>query len=165
MTLRAAKIALVFAIALYYTLVVFNNLNDYNTNYQFARHVLMMDTTFPGNHGMWRAVNNSGWHTAFYIGIIGWESVVMLLCWIGGWRMLRDRSGSGTTFEQSKMLAVAALTLALLMWLVAFVSVGGEWFFMWQSSTWNGEEAAARMFTIIGVVFLILVQPEREIHS
>ena len=162
MTLRATKISLVIAIALFYTLIVFNNLNDYNTNYQFARHVLMMDSTVPGNHGMWRAMNSPGWHTAFYIGIICWESMVMLLCWVGSWRMLRHRAGSGATFEQSKRVAIAALTLALLMWLVAFLSVGGEWFLMWQSRTWNGEDAAFRMFAIIGIVLLLLVQPETE---
>ena len=162
MTLRVSKISLVLAVAFFYTLVVFNNLNDYNTNYQFARHVLMMDSTVPGNHAMWRAVNNSGWHTTFYIGIIAWELVVTLLCWLGSWKMLRCRLSSGATFEQSKRLPIAALTLALLMWLVAFVSVGGEWFLMWQSSVWNGEAAAFRMFTIIGVVLLLLVQPETE---
>jgi predicted small integral membrane protein len=71
-------------------------------------------------------MNSAGWHTAFYIGIICWESMVMLLCWVGSWQMLRHRAGSGATFEQSKRVAIAALTLALLMWLVAFLSVGGE---------------------------------------
>jgi predicted small integral membrane protein len=162
MTLRATKISLVIAVAFFHTLVVFNNLNDYNTNYQFARHVLMMDSTVPGNHGMWRALQSPEWHTAFYIGIICWESMVMLLCWVGSWQMLRHRGGRGTTFEQSKRVAIAALTLSLLMWLVAFLSVGGEWFLMWQSRTWNGEDVAFRMFTIIGIVLLLLVQPETE---
>jgi predicted small integral membrane protein len=31
---------------------------------------------------------------------------------------------------------------------------------MWQSHTWNGQEEAFRMFTIVGVVFLIVVQRE-----
>ena len=57
MTLRVAKTLLVLAVAGYYTLVVFDNLTDYDSNYQFVRHVLMMDSTFPGNHGMWRAMN------------------------------------------------------------------------------------------------------------
>jgi predicted small integral membrane protein len=45
------------------------------------------------------------------------------------------------------------------MWLVAFLSVGGEWFLMWQSKTWNGQEAAFRMFTVIGIVLLLVAQP------
>ena len=37
---------------------------------------------------------------------------------------------------------------------------GGEWFLMWQSKMWNGQEEAFRMFTIVGVVFLVVVQRE-----
>lgn len=47
MTLRVAKTLLVFGVALYYAIIVFNNVTDYNSNYQFVRHVLMMDSTFP----------------------------------------------------------------------------------------------------------------------
>ena len=70
MTLRVAKLALVFAVAIFYSLVVLNNTTDYDSNYQFVRHVLMMDSTFPGNRGMWRAVNSPVWHTLFYLAII-----------------------------------------------------------------------------------------------
>jgi predicted small integral membrane protein len=31
---------------------------------------------------------------------------------------------------------------------------------MWQSEMWNGQEEAFRMFTIVGVVFLGVVQRE-----
>jgi len=48
------------------------------------------------------------------------------------------------------------------MWLVAFLSIGGEWFLMWQSKTWNGQEAAFRMFTVIGIVLLLVAQTEGE---
>ena len=56
--LRVSKTVLVFAIAVFYTILVLNNITDYGSNYEFVRHVLMMDSTFPGNHGMWRAVNS-----------------------------------------------------------------------------------------------------------
>lgn len=58
MALRVSKAILVFAIALFYTILVLNNITDYGSNYQFVRHVLMMDSTSPGNHVMWRAVNS-----------------------------------------------------------------------------------------------------------
>jgi predicted small integral membrane protein len=60
MVTRTAKILLLVALALLYTLVVFDNVTDFDSNYQFVRHVLMMDDTFPGNHGMWRALPQSG---------------------------------------------------------------------------------------------------------
>lgn len=158
--LRAAKIALVFGVAIFYTFVVFNNVTDYDSNYQFVRHVLMMDSTFPGNHGMWRAINSPAAHTAFYVSIISWEALTMLLCWWGAARMLRAFNAHATEFDSAKAGAIAALTLSLLMWLVAFLSVGGEWFLMWQSKNWNGQEAAFRMFTVVGIVLLLVAQRE-----
>jgi len=160
MSVRFAKLLLVLAVALFYTFVVFNNLTDYDSNYQLVRHVLMMDSTFPANQGMWRALNSPAMHTAFYLSIITWESLTMLLSWWGGWKLARAILAPPAEFHQAKRVAIAALTLALLMWLVAFLSVGGEWFLMWQSKIWNGQEAAFRMFTVIGIVLLLVVQPD-----
>jgi predicted small integral membrane protein len=162
MTLRVAKLSLVFAVALYFTVVVFNNITDYNSNYQFVRHVLMMDSNTLGNHEMWRAMNSPASHTAFYVGIILWEALVMLLCWWGGLRLTRALSAPAPVFMRAKSISVTALTLALLMWLVAFLTVGGEWFLMWQSKTWNGQEAAFRMFTVVGIILLWLVQSDSD---
>ena len=162
MTLRIAKTVLVFAVALFYSFVVFNNVADYNSNYQFIRHVLMMDSTFPGNQGMWRAINSPTTHTAFYISIIVWESVTVLLCWAGAIRLARALRATAAAFHQAKRTAILALTLSLLMWLVAFLSVGAEWFLMWQSKTWNGQEAAFRMFTIIALILILLIFPDTD---
>ena len=160
MTLRTIKFLLVFGVAFFYTLVVFNNITDYDSNYQFVRHTLMMDSTFPGNQGMWRAINRPLIHTVFFLSIIAWETITMVLCWWGGIRMVRARSKSAALFQESKHLSIAALTLGLLMWLVAFLTVGAEWFLMWQSRSWNGQDAAFRMFTVVGIVLLVVVQQE-----
>jgi predicted small integral membrane protein len=162
MRLRAAKALLVFGVALFYSFVVFNNLTDYDSNFQFIRHVMMMDSTFPGNNGMWRAINRRSLHTIFYLTIIAWETLTMILCWWGGWRLVRSLRESAAAFRHASSVAIVALTMSLLMWLVAFLSVGGEWFLMWQSKTWNGQEAAFRMFTVIGIVLLVLIQPDAE---
>jgi predicted small integral membrane protein len=162
MTLRASKALLVLAVAIFYSFVVFNNVTDYNSNYQFVRHVLMMDSTFPGNHGMWRAINGSVWHTAFYLGIISCEALTMVLCWWGAWNIARSLRFSAEAFNHSKRIAIVALTLSLLTWFVAFLSVGGEWFLMWQSKSWNGQDAAFRMFTIEGVVLLFLALTDTD---
>jgi predicted small integral membrane protein len=160
MMFRVTKLALVFGVALFCAFLVFSNLTDYDSNYQFVRHVLMMDSTFPGNHGMWRAINSPAVHTAFYLGIIAWEIATMVLCWWGGIRLAKLLKSDAKTFRRASNLAIAGLTLSLVMWLVAFLDVGGEWFLMWQSKTWNGQEAAFRMFAVVGIVLLVLVQPE-----
>lgn len=162
MSLRVAKILLVAAIAFFYTLVVFNNSTDYASNYQFVHHVLLMDTTFPGNHGMWRAIHPDAAHTVFYDGIISWEALTMVLAWIGAIQLARALRKPAAAFNRAKRFSVIALTIALLLWFVAFISVGGEWFLMWQSKIWNGQEAAFRMFACTGIVFLLLAMPESE---
>ncbi len=159
---RIAKILLVAGVAIFYSLVVFNNLTDFNSNYQFVRHVLMMDTTFPGNRGMWRAIDAPAIHIAFYIGIIAWEIVTTVLLWWGAARMFAALNWPARRFHAAKQIASAALTLSLLMWLVAFIAVGGEWFLMWQSHMWNGQDAAGRNFVVVGIVLLVLMQQESE---
>ncbi len=164
MTLRIAKLALLAGIGLFYTLVVFNNLTDFDSNYEFVRHVLSMDSTFPGNHGLWRALPLPAEHLVFYYSIIGWEIVTTVLLWWSVARLIMALRAPAQQFHRAKRVAVVALTLSMLMWLVAFLTVGAEWFLMWQSHTWNGQEAAFRMFTVVGIVFLILMQPETELQ-
>jgi predicted small integral membrane protein len=162
MTLRVARILLVAGVAFFNTLVVFNNSTDYRSNYQFVHHVLLTDTTFPGNNGMWRAIHPPPIQTAFYGGIIGWEVVTMVLTWIGVVQLVRALRKPAAAFNSAKRFSIIALTLGMLLWFVAFISVGGEWFLMWQSKIWNGQDAAFRMFAVIGIVFTLLVLPDSE---
>lgn len=164
MITRIAKLLLLAGVALFYSFVVFNNLTDFDSNYQFVRHVLMMDTTFPGNHGMWRALTSSAADHSFYIGIIAWEIVTAVLLWSGCVALSRALRGPAIQFETAKRIPILGLTLSLLMWLVAFLSVGGEWFLMWQSHTWNGQETAFRDFTIVGIVLIVFMLPERDVQ-
>jgi predicted small integral membrane protein len=160
MILRIAKLSLVAAVCLLHALVVFNNLTDFDSNFQFVRHVLMMDTTIPGNHGMWRALTSPGIHLAFYLGIIAGELVTALLLAWGALRLLRALRSPAAEFDAAKSVALGALTLSMLIWLVAFLTVGAEWFLMWQSHIWNGQDAAFRNFAVMGIVFLILIQKD-----
>lgn len=160
MIVRLSQCALLFGIALFFSLVVFNNTTDYNSNYQFVRHVLSMDTTFPANHGMWRALQSPALHKTFYASIIGWEALTGALCWWGLVRMVRSLRADAKQFQRKKSIAIVALTLGCMLWLVAFLTVGAEWFLMWQSATWNGQEAAFRMFVVLGITLLYLSRPE-----
>ena len=162
MTLRTSKILLVFGVAIYYSLIVFNNLTDAGVNYEFVRHVLTMDSTFAGPRGMWRAVNLPLAHTVFYAAIVAWELAATVLCWWGGVRMAAAVREPAELFRSAKRISVAGLTVGLLLWLVAFLSIGGEWFLMWQSKAWNGQESAFRMFAVTGIVLLLVALPDTE---
>lgn len=162
MITRVAKLLLLAGVGLYYALVAFNNVTDFDSNYQYVRHVLSMDSTFPGNHLMGRALLSPTFHLGFYLGIIAWEIVTTILLWWGVVQLLRALRLPASAFNAAKRIPVIALTLSMLMWLVAFLTVGAEWFLMWQSRTWNGQEAAFRMFAVVGLVLLIVLQPDVE---
>jgi predicted small integral membrane protein len=88
----------------------------------------------------------------------------MLLCWWGGFAMIRVLHAQALTFHLAKRVAIGALTLGLLMWLVAFLSVGAEWFLMWQSKTWDGRESAFRMFAVVALALLLVSQPDSDLQ-
>jgi predicted small integral membrane protein len=160
MNLRHSQFSLVAACALYMALVVFNNLTDYDSNFQLVQHVLGMDTTFPGNSGLWRAINVPFVHHAFYASIILGEAIIAILLVQGSWRLWAARNSPLALWRSAKSRATAGLTLGMLLWFLAFITVGGEWFLMWQSSKWNGLGPALRMFTVMGLVLIYLSLPE-----
>ena len=158
---RYSKIALVWAIAFFSSLVLFNNLTDYESNFWFVAHVLTMDTTFPDNRAMWRAIDAAFLHHLLYWVIILTQAAVTLLCWWGGARLFRTREDADR-FNQVKGTAVAGLTLGIILWFTGFITIGGEWFLMWQSDVWNGQQAAFRLVAILGITLLYLVRPDDE---
>jgi predicted small integral membrane protein len=156
MIIRFSKTILIAALALFFAIVAFNNVTDYGSNFSFVQHVLGMDTTFPGNTLKWRAITTPWVHHVFYAGIIACETTISVLLAIGAWKLWLARSATSAEFQQAKAIATAGLTLSLLLWFGAFLTIGGEWFVMWQSQIWNGQTAAARMFEVTGVILIYL---------
>lgn len=159
MAVRYAKLLLLGAVALYVTLVAFNNLTDYGSNFAFVSHVLTMDTTFPGNTAMWRSISSPAAHHVAYAMIIAVECAVAALCWAGFLRLWRARHDAAG-FAAAKSLGVWGLTLGVLLWFAGFLAIGGEWFLMWQSQTWSGVAASFRIATLLAVILIFLAQEE-----
>jgi len=159
---RLAKIAMVLCLAAFAFMVTFNNITDYNSNFEFVKHVLSMDTTFPGNKGMYRAVTNPTlWHLG-YAGIILGEGLTCLLLLAGAVEMIRALSLAPQEFDARKRFVIAGATLGFLVWFFGFMVVGGEWFLMWQSGTWNGQTAAFQFYLSLLGVLIFVNQPERD---
>ena len=165
LVIRAAKVALVAAVALFASLVAFGNMTDYETNFMFVQHVLMMDTLFPVSTIKYRAITNPALHHAAYVLIIATETVTAILCWLGAFALLRRLRADSRTFNRAKPLAVAGLTLGFLLWHVGFMSIGGEWFGMWQSHQWNGVPSAFRFVMVIAAVLILVVLPDGELEG
>ncbi len=163
MLTRLSKVSLAAAVGLFLAIVVLNNLTDYKSNYDFVLHVLSMDTTFPGNALMWRSIHSVPVYHAFYASLIIWEAAAAVLIFVGAWKLWQARGAGAGAFNHAKNLVIGGLTLNLLQWLVAFITVGGEWFLMWQSSTWNGQTAAGRMFAIVGIILVFVNTRDDEL--
>lgn len=168
--MRLCKSALLASVGLFLLLVVFNNVFDYASNYGFVQHVLSMDTLFSGESQAWRAFrdptpeDNSWWfHHAFYWGIIAWEALACVLVFAGAWKLWAARHSPAREFNTAKNLGIIGLTVSMLQWFIAFISVGGEWFLMWQSKSWNGQDAAFRMFACLGIVLIFLNQKDEDL--
>ena len=162
---RLAKVALVAAIAAAATLVAFDNITDYGTNFAFVWHVLSMDTIFPGSATRYRALTSPALHHAAYALIIAAEALTAALCWIGAAALLRARRASASAFNRAKAFAVAGLTLGFLTWQFGFMTVGGEWFGMWQSAHWNGVPSAFRFAMVVIAVLIFVALPDGEITA
>ena len=159
---RLTKIAMVLGLSAFAFMVTFNNITDYNSNYAFVQHVLSMDTTFPDNAAMYRAITSPTLWTLGYWGIIAGEGLTGLLLLIGALRMWSARAAAPGTFDDAKDFVIAGATMGFLVWFGGFMVVGGEWFLMWQSSTWNGQDAAFRFYLSILAVLVFVTQPERR---
>lgn len=157
---RLSKTALVAAVALFMTLVAFGNVTDYGSNFAFVQHVLSMDDTFKSPSLMWRAITSPALHHAAYALIIAWEVLAAVVLWLGALRLWAARAGDAAAFAAARGTAVLGLTLAFLLWVTGFVTIGGEWFAMWQSKAWNGQGAAHVFLTFTGIALLHLCQEE-----
>jgi predicted small integral membrane protein len=160
--IRAAKIAFVAGFALHASLVVFGNVTDYGTNFEFVRHVLSMDTVFPTATIAYRAIVNPVLHHAAYLIIIVTEAVVAALCWLGAYRLVRAVRSEARAFNRAKPVAVAGLTLGILLWQIGFITIAGEWFGMWMSHQWNGVPDAFRIVMILYAGLILLAMPDGE---
>ena len=160
-TLRRNKAIAVWLAALYAALVAFNNIADYAVNFEFVAHVLMMDTTFADNQSMWRAINAPLVHHAAYALIIAAETAVAALCALGGWRLFIN-AHDAKLFARAKSLSVAGLGLGVALWFGGFIAIGGEWFLMWQSPKWSGNQSAFRIAAMFALFLIYVTLPERD---
>ena len=158
--IRIVKIVMVGCLALFAALVSFDNLTDYETNYAFVRHVLSMDTTMPGNALRYRSVTSPSMWQAGYALIIAGEGVTALAFAGAAAVLLRRLRAEAVLFNRAKGLTAIAAGLGFLVWFFGFMVVGGEWFQMWQSPQWNGQEAAFRFYVTILAVLIFVMQKD-----
>jgi predicted small integral membrane protein len=158
---RLSKIASAAAVALTCTLAVVDNIVNPAANYSFVQHVLSMDTIEAGSVILDRAIISPKLQQVAFALILAGETLTALLLWLGVILMLVRLTAPVALFARAKALAIVGLSIGFLVWQAGFLGIGGEWFAMWMSKTWNGQEAAFRFaMTVLGVL-IYLALPER----
>jgi len=160
-TLRIIKAIMVATVGGWAFLIAYDNVVDYGSNWAFVRHVLTMDTVFPDNALKSRAITDPALQKFAYWAIIATEGLMAVVCLWGAWRLFGSRHDRGA-FIDAKRPAAVGLLLVWLLYYVGFVIVGGEWFSMWQSNVWNGQQAAVRFLTCAMFVMIVLLLPEED---
>lgn len=163
LVLDLSKAAVAMYVSLFCLLVGYNNIVDYNTNYQFVEHVLAMDQMKPffnGDSLYGRAVTSPTLHTFFYAVIIAMELLAGLLCFIGALIMFVRRGH--TEFSKGQAFYVGGVTIALGLWYFGFAVIGAEWFSMW-ANTWNGQMKAYTfaIFILLTLIYVLMPRPDR----
>ena len=124
-----------------------------------------MDTIYPFSTIKYRAITSPELHRAAYALIIAAEAATAVLCWIGATLLASHLRADARTFNRAKTFAVLGLTLGFLLWQVGFMSIGGEWFGMWQSQQWNGVPSALRFLMTIIAVLIFVALPDQELDG
>jgi predicted small integral membrane protein len=162
LVIRLAKVLMVGALAAFAFVVTYDNIVDYGANYQFVQHVLSMDTTFPDSTLKDRAITSPELWKAAYAIIIAAEGLTALLLAAGAVALLIRLRATAQAFNNAKAWAVAGLTVGFGVWFFGFLVVAGEYFTMWQSHSWNAQEAAFRFTMVILGVLIFLALPDHD---
>jgi len=125
---------LVSCVAAYFSLVVFNNVTDFETNHWFVKTVLGMEGVL-SEDVLWRAITAPWMILTAYIVIIACEAVIALLLWCAAIQLFRGRDG--------RSAAMFGFGLAFCLFMAGFVVVGGEWFYMWSHPRVSGAVTKA----------------------
>jgi predicted small integral membrane protein len=126
---------------------------------------MSMDTVFPASPLVARRVTSPAlWNVAYAL-IIAGEGLTGLALALAAGSLARRLWAAGSRFNRAKGLVFVGAGLGFLVWFFGFMVVGGEWFQMWQSQKWNGQEAAFRFYITMLVVLIFVNQPDGELTA
>jgi len=157
---QLSKAAVAFSVGFFCLLVGYDNIIDFNTNYEFVNAVLSMDQMEPFFSGnkviLARAITNPEIHLIAYWLIIIGELTTGAVCMIGA--LLMFTSINKPRFVKGQVTYMVGATFAILLWYLGFAVVGGEYFSMWANKM-NGQNKAYTFATFILITAIYVALP------
>lgn len=155
--IRLSKAVVVACIAFFFACIAFNNLADFSTNDWLVKKVLSMEDVANADV-KWRAIHAPELMRAAYILIIVIEILVAILCFISATLMLRPKS-----HNKGRSVGLFGLSLAFVLFVVGFLAVGNECFYMWQIPSLANLPLKASVYgvlTLCSMIFIASKAPE-----
>ena len=127
-------ISVVFcAYGMWFTLAVFNNIADFQTNRLLIAKMMSMEEIksdpYMGNNLQWRALDDMRWSLVVFILVISYQAFIMLQFFTVGFDLFRDLF-SGASISPELIVSVS-MTFLMTTVLWFFFLIGGLWFGYW----------------------------------
>lgn len=163
---RLSKIVMTGGIALWAFIVTLNNITDYDSNWNYVRHVLAMDTVFPDTTLTWRAITDPTLQTAAYWIIIAIEGLTFLAFLVATYLMASKLRAPKAAFQKARNFTAVGVVLGFGLWFIGFMGIAGGWFVMWQSKTWDAQDDSFTFYiTILAVGIYVFLDSDGEPDS
>jgi len=152
--IRYSKFLLMTYISLFGLLVLFSNLTDYSSNYEYVAHILSMDTTRENLSLSYRAITSPILHHRIYWFIITLEVIYTAFFLVGAYHLYRNINAPAEVFHEAKKFSIIGLMFAIFVYYVCLQVIGVEWFNMDESQIWNAKDWARH---IVDFIFPLLI--------
>ncbi|WP_157106514.1 DUF2165 domain-containing protein [Nocardia arthritidis] len=163
---RMAVATLATITGFYYLFVAFTNCVDTDTNRNGVAAVLSMKATIHNPGTDWRAITNGNVALVAYILVVIWEFLIAFVLLAAGAAWVRVLAGRPRRLraglDAAVRLSSLGWTMAVLLFLGGFLTVGGEWFRMWANDDVNASSAALQNFLIAGVGLILVHLPDAQ---
>jgi len=121
---------------------------------------------FPDSHLKWRAITDPTVQTAAYLTIIAIEVLTCLAILAAMCVMATKLRANRVEFQYARAPLAVGVILSFGLWFIGFKAIGAAWFAMWQSKTWNGQEAAFRFdMSILAVAVYVILDTDGDTDS
>jgi predicted small integral membrane protein len=159
---RILKIIMSGGLAILTVFIAYANVHDPGANLKFLEHVLSMDTVAPDSAMRDHALAIPlAWRVAFWLIVVG-EGLTAALFAVGAVELWHARNSKARQFHEAKRFVYLGAAVGLLIWFVGFTAIAGEWYAMWQSQVWNGQQAAFRITALILLTVIFVGQQDCE---
>lgn len=152
---RFCKILLVFSVAVFLSVVVYQTLTHVEDHRTMVQQIMGMEFVVQDATTLSRLVTDPEFQRYTLLGLIGMQCLALVLCWVGCARLFLNLIGSDARFNRAKGPATLGITLGFCYYAVGYLTVAGEWFGLRESPLWDGA-SLTRLLCYFGIVMIVL---------